>query len=202
MTTEIKTQTNVGMTFQDNLPFEDWEQIGRRFGEASKRFSFALGDWLVYGSRQYKGRISVDTYQELEKMTGVDRQSLLSLVTLCKRIPQDQRNERLSLEQHQAIATINDEERRGKWLAFVGTLDRLPSKKLLKLSISCSPDEPKIITEKDYAARERKYGKDNYSGHLTRLITVLRKTIPQMTDFEIEALKTDTKGLIELIERL
>lgn len=202
MTTEIKEQNNVGMTFQPDLPFNEWEAIGRRFGEATKRFSFALGDWLVYGAKTYKGKITTDCYHELERMTGVDRHSLLSLVTLCKRIPQDQRVERLSLEQHQAIASINSEEKRGEWLRFLANLDRLPSKKILKLSITCSPDVPKIITDEEYAERERKYGKDNYIPHLTRLLSVLRKTIPQMDEDQIEALKADTEGLVLILDRL
>ncbi len=37
----------VGMTFQEELPFEEWREIGQRFGEATKRFSWGLGDWLV-----------------------------------------------------------------------------------------------------------------------------------------------------------
>jgi hypothetical protein len=28
----------VGMTFQAELPFEEWREIGQRFGEATKRF--------------------------------------------------------------------------------------------------------------------------------------------------------------------
>ena len=56
----------VGMTFQAELPFEEWREIGQRFGEATKRFSWALGDWLVYGGTNFKKRISSEMFEEAE----------------------------------------------------------------------------------------------------------------------------------------
>lgn len=204
MNTEITTcqPSKVGMTFQINLPFEEWKQIGERFGEATKRFSWALGDWLVYGGSKFRNRIPAELYEEAERMTGVDRQSLLALATVCRRIPIENRLPDLSFEHHQAIASISNEEKRNRWLQFVAGVEHVPSKKLLKLSISCHTDSPKIITKEEYDARNRKFGKDNYIPHLRGLISILRKTIPSMDEDEIEALKCDTRGLVDLLEAL
>ena len=192
----------VGMDFQEELPFEEWQQIGQRFGEATKRFSWALGDWLVYGSKNFKGRVSAELYQQAEQSTGIDRASLLALCTVCRRIPMEKRVEHLSFEHHQAVASIANEERRDKWIDFLRETEQQPSKKFLKLSISCSPDEPKLITKDDYAKRNRKFGQDNYIPHLTKLLTILRKTIPLMNDFQKDAVRSDMQDLIDLVDDL
>jgi hypothetical protein len=203
MNNEITAQPGqVGMTFQDDLPFEDWEEIGKRFGEATKRFSWALGDWLVYGGSKFKKRISTEIYQEAEKVTGVDRQSLFAFATVCRRIPHADRIPHLSFEHHQMIASIPNDERRVKWLNFISSSQSTPTKKLLKLSISCFPNDPKIITKEEYEQRNRKFGKDNYVPHLRGLISILRKTIPHMDEDEVEALKADTASLVALLEEL
>jgi len=204
MITEIKQNGpgQVGMTFQEELPFEEWQQIGQRFGEATKRFSWALGDWLVYGGTNYKKRLSAEMFEEAEKTTGVDRASLLNLATVCRRIPMEKRIPHLSFEHHQAVASIANEESRFGWLKFLSENESQPSKKILKLSISCSPKEPKLITREEYQGRKRKFGSDNYIVHLTRLLSVLRKTLPAMDEDERAALRADTKDLKRLLELL
>lgn len=192
----------VGMTFQAELPFEEWREIGQRFGEATKRFSWALGDWLVYGGTNFKKRISSEMFEEAEKTTGVDRASLLALATVCRRIPMDKRIAHLSFEHHQAVASIANEESRFGWLEFLAGKEAQPSKKILKLSISCSPKEPRLITKEEYEGRKRKFGSDNYIVHLTRLLSVLRKTLPAMDEDERAALRADTKDLKRLLELL
>jgi hypothetical protein len=204
MITEIKQNGpgQVGMTFQEELPFEEWQQIGQRFGEATKRFSWALGDWLVYGGTNYKKRLSAEMFEEAEKTTGVDRASLLNLATVCRRIPMEKRIPHLSFEHHQAVASIANEESRFGWLKFLSENESQPSKKILKLSISCSPKEPKLITREEYQGRKRKFGSDNYIVHLTRLLSVLRKTLPAMDEDERAALRADTKDLKRLLDLL
>lgn len=203
MSTELaQAPSATGMTFQPDLPFEDWQEIGHKFGEATKRFSWALGDWLLHGATNFKKQISTDLYIQAEKVTGVDRQSLLSFATVCRRIPKEERVPHLSFQHHQSIASIANGDRRETWLNFLRGEEITPSNKMLKLSISCFPDEPKIITTEEYKERTRKFGHDNYIPHLRGLIAILRKTIPSMDEDEIKALKTDTAGLIALIEEL
>jgi hypothetical protein len=192
----------VGMSFQEELPFEEWQEIGQRFGDATKRFSWALGDWLVYGSKNYKGRVSAELYEQAEQSTGIDRTSLVALATVCRRIPIEQRIKTLSFEHHQAVAYIANEDRRNAWLDFLKDTEATPSKRLLKLSVSCSPEAPRLITKEEYEGRKRKFGADNYIPHLTRLLSILRKTLPAMSDYEKTALKADVKDLRELIDKI
>ena len=198
----IKTPETIGMQFQPDLPFEEWQELGQRFGEATKHFSWALGDWILHGADNFKQQISTDIYLKAEKVTGVDRQSLLSFATVCRRIPAEDRIPHLSFQHHQSVASIANGERRETWLKFLSTEEKTPSNKMLKLSISCSPDAPKIISADEYKERSRKFGSDNYIPHLRGLITILRKTIPSMDEDEMLALKTDTAGLVALLEEL
>ena len=203
MKNEIKQGLNqVGMSFQQELPFEEWKAIGERFGEATKQFSWALGDWLVYGGNKFRKRIPHDLLVEAEKMTGVDRASLMALATVCRRIPIDQRVPNLPFEHHQAISTINNEDSRRSWLSFVAAQENIPSKKLLSLSIRNSQDDPKIITLEDYQKRKIKFGKSTYVTPLRSLMSVLRKNGATMSKEEIQALKADAKPLIDLLESL
>lgn len=204
MTNTIKTiePGQVGMEFQGVLPFEEWQSIGERFGEATKRFSWALGDWLLYGSDNFKKRISHDLIIEAERMTGVDRQSLLALATVCRRIPIQDRIPSLSFEHHQAVANIPNEDRRKKWLMFLAQSDSVPTKKLLKISIDCFRDEPRVITAEEYRQRKMGSRQENYVTHLRGLVSVLRKTTPKMGDDEIAALKADFEPLIAFVEAL
>jgi len=192
----------VGMQFQPDLPFDEWQALGQRFGEATKQFSWALGDWLLHGADNFKKQISTDLYIQAEKVTGVDRQSLLSFATVCRRIPAEKRLPHLSFQHHQSISSIPNSDRRESWLKFISEEPVLPSNKMLKLSISCFRDDPKIITPQEYQARSRKFGKDNYVPHLRGLISILRKTVPTMHPDQILALKADTAGLISLLEEL
>lgn len=200
MNTKLTTKepSQVGMTFQEELPFEEWQAIGERFGEATKRFSWALGDWLVYGGKNYKKRIPAEAYEAAEKATGVDRTSLLALATVCRRIPIEKRIANLSFEHHQAVASISNEERRFKWLKFLEGAKSQPSKQALKLSINSELKEPRIVTKEEIEARNRKFGSDNYNIHLTRMMTNLRRLLPYMDDDEIAALRADLKPLIKL----
>lgn len=205
MNTNITTNDSpslVGMSFQEELPFEEWQEIGRRFGDATKRFSWALGDWLVYGSKNYRGRVSAELYEQAERTTGIDRASLVALATVCRRIPIEKRIESLSFEHHQAVSSIANEERRNGWLEFLRESEKIPSKKFLKLSLSCSPEVPRLITQEEYESRKRKFGADNYIPHLTRLLSILRKTLPAMSEYEKTALRADLKDLRSLIDKI
>jgi hypothetical protein len=59
-----------------------------------------------------------------------------------------------------------------------------------------------LITKEEYEGRKRKFGSDNYIVHLTRLLSVLRKTLPAMDEDERAALRADTKDLKRLLELL
>lgn len=192
----------VGIVFQTELPFDEWRETGQRFGEATRRFSWALGDWLVYGGSNFKKRIPAEIYEEAERMTGVDRSSLLALATVCRRIPLEKRIINVSFEHHQAVALIQNEESRFRWLKFLADNDEQPTKKILKLSISRSPQEPQLITKEQFEGRNRKFGADNYIVHLTRLLSVLRKTLPIMDEDERAILRIQTRNLSRFLDAL
>jgi hypothetical protein len=203
MNTIIETPSEVGMIFPEQMTFEQWGEVGERFGEAARRFSWAVGDWLVHGQTTFKGRISAEAFEEAAKNTGMDKQTVLRIATVCRRIPIAQRVKGLSFEHHQAIAILLPKpESRKSWLGFVEQEKAVPSLKLLRLSISCFPDAPRVITSKEYDDRNRKTGSDNYLIHVTRLLTILRKTMSMMDDDEKEALRVDTQDLMIMLDSL
>jgi hypothetical protein len=56
--------------------------------------------------------------------------------------------------------------------------------------------------DKQNRRRGRAAGRDNYVPHLTRLLTVLRKTLPKMTEHQLDALREDSEQLREILNAL
>ena len=79
---------------------------------------------------------------------------------------------------------------------------KLPSVKRLGLSIRIAEEKPRIVTDEEITQRGEQAGHDNYGVHVIRLLTILRKTVPGMTEEQREALKEDAAQLLELLESL
>jgi hypothetical protein len=77
-----------------------------------------------------------------------------------------------------------------------------PTVKRLGLSLRIADEKPRIVTDDEVTSRGEQAGHDNYIPHLLRLLTILRKTIPAMTDEQLDALKEDTEQLLEILNEL
>lgn len=147
-------------------------------------------------------RIPSHVYDKAVASTGLDRQTLSKYAEVCRRIPRDERKDQLSFGHHRILAPL-PAEKRGEWMALLTDSEsvKLPTVKRLALSVRIA-ESPRIISDKEIIKRGEAAGHDNYIPHLTRLLTILRKTIPGMDADQRAALKDDTTALLDLLEAL
>jgi len=211
------TLTPVGLEITGEIEFEQWREIARNFGNALRSAAFCIGDWLVYGETKWgrqlalapeigldapRGKIFSEAYDEAVALTGLDITTLQTYASVCRSIPINERDPRLSFEHHKALAPL-PALARPKWLALVSRQPRPVSVRKLRASIRISGgDAPRLATSDELMNRPAGAGHENYIPHLSRLLTVLRRTIPAMDDEQRAALREDMQPLVDLVDAL
>lgn len=187
-----------GLEISGPISFDDWSAIGGRFGTALQSAAWCIGDWLVYGQDHF-GRVPSAAYDAALVSTGLDRATLKSYASVCRSIPHGQRNPVLTFGHHRDLAALPEKDR-AAWVEVATAQPCAPSVKRLRLSVRIAGDgPPHIVTDAEIMARGEHAGHDNYIPHLTRLLTVLRRTVPGMTERQRQALADDTEQLVELL---
>jgi hypothetical protein len=179
--------------------------------------AWCIGDWMVYGERKWgkqlllpgdefdpkkPNRIPSEAFDIAVASTGLDRQTLSVYAHVCRKIPREDRRIHLSFGHHRVLAPLPPPQRL-EWLSLIDSeSNKIPTVKRLALSVRIADEKPRIVTDAEIMKRGEKAGHDNYVPHLTRLLTVLRKTVPQMDDFELEAIREDTAQLWEILAEI
>jgi hypothetical protein len=212
------TATPTGLLLAKDLTFEEWNAIGSSFGTALQSAAWCIGDWMVYGERKWGKQLLLDSAEFDPKVpnripshafdlaveaTGLDRQTISKYAEVARRIPMEERRERLSFGHHRVLAPLPTPERLA-WMSMLTDSESVkpPTVKRLALSVRIAEDRPRIVTDEEITSRGEHVGHDNYVPHLTRLLTVLRKTLPGMTDEQREALREDTEQLRDILNAL
>ena len=73
--------TKVALALSSELAYEDWERAGRQLAGVLSSSSWWLGDWLIYGEGNYKGR-----YKQAVRATGFKYQTLRNYAWVAKKI--------------------------------------------------------------------------------------------------------------------
>lgn len=212
------TATPTGLLLSKDLTFEEWGAIGSSFGTALQSAAWCIGDWMVYGERKWgkqlllngdafdpkkPDRIPSEVFDRAVASTGLDRQTLSQYASVCRKIPMEERRERLSFGHHRVLAPLPTPQRL-EWTQLLDSESKkaVPTVKRLALSVRIAEDRPRIVTDEEITSRGEHVGHDNYVPHLTRLLTVLRKTLPGMTEDQRDALREDTEQLREILNSL
>lgn len=208
--------TPVGLKLSQDLTFDEWRAIAVSFGQALQTAAWCIGDWMVYGERKWgrqmllegeefdpkkPSRIPSHVFDEAVRSTGLDRSSLHSYATVCRKIPMEERRSHVSFGHHRILAPLPPAKRLEWWAVLDSESKKLPTVKRLALSVRTC-DEARLISDKEIMQRGEHSGHDNYIPHLTRLLTILRKTIPTMDDEQLIALKADTRQLVEILDAI
>ena len=48
--------TETGLTLPENLPYDEWREIGRQLQRAERSLMWWIGDWWAYGEHTYGSR--------------------------------------------------------------------------------------------------------------------------------------------------
>lgn len=208
-----------GLVLAKDLTFDEWEAIASSFGTAMQTVAWCIGDWMVYGERKWSkqlllagqefdparpNRIPSSVFDRAVRATGLDRQTLSQYANVCRKIPMDERRIALSFGHHRILAPLPPAKRL-EWFALLDSESKsaqIPTVKRLALSVRCVEESPRIISDKDIERRGEQAGHDNYVPHLTRLLTVLRKTVPGMSERQRRALKEDAGQLLDIFDAL
>jgi len=88
-----------------NLPqeieYDSYESLGAFLGEFKSRVNFYLGDWLIFGEGAFSER-----WSQACEATGLAEQTLLRIMTVCRKVPPVRRNYRLSWSVHAAVQSL------------------------------------------------------------------------------------------------
>jgi hypothetical protein len=102
--------TKIGLRMPEQMAFEHWERTGNKLAGIVDSTSWCLGDWLVYGRRQY-----ADRYQHVVNAVGLDYQTLRNYAWVAGRFGILRRRPQLSFQHHAEVAALRREEQDG-WL--------------------------------------------------------------------------------------
>jgi hypothetical protein len=101
----------VGLVLNDGLAFGRWRQIGKQLSTITDSSAWWLGDWLVFGERQYS-----DRYRQAVAETSLDYQTLRNYAWVARNVPLSRRRDSLSFQHHAEVAALGPDEQRD-WLA-------------------------------------------------------------------------------------
>lgn len=116
------TTDSISLVITDpDLPFENWENIGRCIGFAGNAWQWWAGDWIntgeaLYGEESAQGVDDPTTrYDALRRVTGQAQQTLLNVSSVCRKVSRERRRGELTFTHHAAVASLEPDEQT-RWL--------------------------------------------------------------------------------------
>jgi hypothetical protein len=153
--------TRVGLMFPEAMTFDSWERAGSQLFRLVDSTAWCLGDWLVYGQREYS-----DRYQRAVEAAGLDYQTLRNYAWVSRSFELSRRRARLSFQHHAEVASLPAAEQ-DHWLdrAEQGSWSRNKLRKSLRDSRDPSRAEqeaavlPRVAVSSDHISRWREAAK-------------------------------------------
>lgn len=108
-------RTPVSLTLADELPIDEWRQIGVELAHLARRTPWWLGDWLFYGETKYGS--STPAYDEAVAATGLDRDTLMNYKSVAGKFSVSRRRENLTLSHHAEVLRCKTLDEQEYWLA-------------------------------------------------------------------------------------
>lgn len=102
--------TRVGLRIPAALTFDRWQRAGSQISRIVDSSAWCLGDWLVYGQREY-----CDRYLSAIEESGLDYQTLRNYAWTARKFEFDRRRETLSFQHHAEVSSSTPEEQE-RWL--------------------------------------------------------------------------------------
>nr|WP_042178475.1 LmbU family transcriptional regulator [Kibdelosporangium sp. MJ126-NF4]CEL13201.1 conserved hypothetical protein present in several antibiotic biosynthetic clusters [Kibdelosporangium sp. MJ126-NF4] len=93
--------TRVGLQIPPGLSFSDWERTGRRLSDIVDSSAWWLGDWLVYGKKNY-----ADRYHRAIQAAGLRYQTLRNYAWVARQFDLERRRSELTFQHHTEVASL------------------------------------------------------------------------------------------------
>ncbi|GGU70327.1 LmbU family transcriptional regulator [Streptomyces griseoviridis] len=111
-TLDVRAATRrTALTLSPGLPLAQWRHLGRQMFVVTDSSAWWLGDWLIYGRREYP-----DRYRRALTESGLDYQTLRNYAWVAGKFEPSRRRARLSFQHHAEVAGIPPDEQ-DEWLA-------------------------------------------------------------------------------------
>ena len=102
----LATTSRVGLHLPSDLKLTDWRHIGNQILLIADSSAWWIGDWLVFGQKNYPGR-----YRHAMQETSLDYQTLKNYAWVARRFPLSSRRTALSFQHHIEVAAVPVPER-------------------------------------------------------------------------------------------
>lgn len=97
------------LIINEETTLEDWKKLGYYLSNIQGNVQFWIGDWAVFGTR--KGYYTnSDVYDELEEITGLDRQTLYNYKNIADKLPLRVRLPNLSYTHHRQVTKLEESD--------------------------------------------------------------------------------------------
>ena len=103
------TAAKTGLRFNSDTSYEIWKAVGAKLAARTSSACWWLGDWLLFGERNYL------RYRDAIDATGLDYQTLRNYAAVARRFSLYRRRDNLSFQHHAAVASLADGEQE-RWL--------------------------------------------------------------------------------------
>ena len=100
--------TDVGLTFNGDLQYDEWIDLMRMLVKLETAFQFAIGDALVFGEARYG-----EKYSQVMEVTQLSYQALANMVWVAKKVPIANRHADLSWTHHRVVASVDGADQQG-----------------------------------------------------------------------------------------
>jgi hypothetical protein len=201
----------IGLRIVRDLSFQEWRDLAKHIGDASRSIGFVIGDWLVYGQSLFgcdghpDKRVDSASYQLALKATGLDLSTLQNYAYVSRSVPYSLRSEHLSWEHHRILAKL-PEDKLKHWIEVCESeqaAGRGISTRRLRKSLNLG----RIATDRDLEPDESDKRIDNHIPFVNRLSVWWKRMrenrfLDSATAEQREALKRDLKPLVEIYDQL
>lgn len=188
--------TSTGIRFNEELSFEEWNQLGQKLGEIGKSIGFIIGDWINYGEGRYGAM-----YEQALAKTGLTYQTLADFAYVARKIQFSLRNENLDFSQHRVVAKLRTDEEKRHWLAMADKHDL--SVRRLRKSINFG----RLATSEEVEGDPADKGVVTHLALINRLMRWWKQTtaddpVDRWDEEQRESVKKDFAQLLEIYEAL
>lgn len=101
------------LVLQDSVTLDEWKELGQNLKQVEGSVQFWIGDWARFGEKMgFTGKYTDSkVYDELEKITGLNRETLKEYRSVAERTSQVRTCD-LDYSHHRAVASLPEDKQR------------------------------------------------------------------------------------------
>jgi hypothetical protein len=188
--------TPTGIQFNEELSFEEWDDLGQKLAPIGKSIGFIIGDWINYGEKRWGNK-----YEDALERTGLAYQTLRNYAYVARKVDLSCRHDKLGFEHHYIVAKLKSEDDKRYWLSMAEE-HNLGIRRLRK-----SINFGRLATEEEVQGDPADKGVVTHLALINRLIRWWKQTtsddpVDQWDEEQRENVKKDFGRLLEIYEAL